>query len=390
MDSVFEKLNLYTMNTYKRFKVSFESGSGMYLYSYDGKRYIDFLAGIAVNILGHSHEVVVNAIKEQAEKLLHVSNLYYIKEQADLAELLVEHSCCDRAFFCNSGAEANEAALKIARKWGSEKKKYKVLSFKNSFHGRTIATLALTGQTKYQEGFGPFPEGFDYVNFNNFEDFTKKADDKTIAVFVEFVQGEGGINVAKRSFIEKVYEFCKENGILFVADEIQTGMGRTGKLFACEHYDIKPDIITLAKGIAAGLPMGVVLSKEEVASTMDFGSHGSTFGGNPFVSFVAYKVLDFVLSSNLINHAKQMGDYLLEKLKEAVEESDKVKSVEGLGLMVGVRFKDKHMVDEIVNKALDNGILVGKAGDRTVRLEPPLIVEKEHIDKVIEFFRRNL
>ncbi len=390
MDSVFEKSNLYTMNTYKRFKVSFESGSGMYLYSYDGKRYIDFLAGIAVNILGHSHEVVVNAIKEQAEKLLHVSNLYYIKEQADLAELLVEHSCCDRAFFCNSGAEANEAALKIARKWGSEKKKYKVLSFKNSFHGRTIATLALTGQTKYQEGFGPFPEGFDYVNFNNFEDFTKKADDKTIAVFVEFVQGEGGINVAKRSFIEKVYEFCKENGILFVADEIQTGMGRTGKLFACEHYDIKPDIITLAKGIAAGLPMGVVLSKEEVASTMDFGSHGSTFGGNPFVSFVAYKGLDFVLSSNLINHAKQMGDYLLEKLKEAVEESDKVKSVEGLGLMVGVRFKDKHMVDEIVNKALDNGILVGKAGDRTVRLEPPLIVEKEHIDKVIEFFRRNL
>ena len=276
MDSIFEKSNLYTMSTYKRFKVSFESGSGMYLYSYDGKRYIDFLAGIAVNILGHSHEVVVNAIKEQAEKLLHVSNLYYIKEQADLAELLVEHSCCDRAFFCNSGAEANEAALKIARKWGSEKKKYKVLSFKNSFHGRTIATLALTGQTKYQEGFGPFPEGFDYVNFNNFEDFTKKADDKTIAVFVEFIQGEGGINVAKRSFIEKVYEFCKENDILFVADEIQTGMGRTGKLFACEHYDIKPDIITLAKGIAAGLPMGVVLSKEEVASTMDFGSHGST------------------------------------------------------------------------------------------------------------------
>ncbi len=390
MDSIFKKSDTYTINTYKRFKVAFKRGEGMYLYSYDGKEYLDFLAGIAVNILGHSHEVVVNAVKEQAEKLLHVSNLYYIKEQADFAELLVKHSCCDRAFFCNSGAEANETALKIARKWGIDKGKYKILSFKNSFHGRTIATLALTGQTKYQEGFGPFPDGFDYVEFNSFEDFKNKVDDKTVGIFVEFVQGEGGINVADKGFIEDVYRFCKDNNMLFIADEIQSGMGRTGKLFAYELYDVEPDIITLAKGIAAGLPMGVVLVKDDVASVMGFGSHGSTFGGNPFVSFVAYRVLDFVLNSGLIENAKQMGEYLLNRLKEAAEDSDKVENVEGLGLMVGVKFKDKGMVDDIVNKAFESGILVGKAGERTVRLEPPLIVEKSHIDVVAEFFRRNL
>ncbi len=390
MDSIFEKSDTYTMNTYKRFKVTFERGDGMYLYSHEGKEYLDFLAGIAVNILGHSHEVVISAIKKQAEKLLHVSNLYYIKEQADLAEMLANHSCCNRTFFCNSGAEANEAALKIARKWGKDKGKYKVLSFKNSFHGRTIATLALTGQTKYQEGFGPFPEGFDYVEFNNFEDFMKKADDKTAAIFVEFVQGEGGINVADKSFIKRVYEFCKANNMLFIADEIQTGMGRTGKLFAYEFYDIEPDIITLAKGMAAGLPMGAVLAKENIANVLDFGSHGSTFGGNPFVSFVAYKVLNFVLNSGLIDHAKQMGDYLLEKLKEVSKSTDDVEKVEGLGLMMGIKFKNKEIADEIVKKALDDGILVGKAGDRTVRLEPPLIVKREHVDRVVEFFRCNI
>ena len=390
MDSIFKKSDKYTMSTYRRFKVAFERGKGMYLYSYDGRKYIDFLAGIAVNILGHSHDVVVEAIKEQSERLLHVSNLYYIKEQADLAELLVKHSCCDRVFFCNSGAEANETALKIARKWGHDKDKYKILSFKNSFHGRTIATLALTGQTKYQEGFGPFPEGFNYVEFDNFEDFKNKVDDKTVGIFVEFIQGEGGINVADKGFIEDVYRFCKDNNMLFMADEIQSGMGRTGRLFAYEHYDIEPDIITLAKGIAAGLPMGVVLAKENVASVMGFGSHGSTFGGNPFVSFVAYKVLDFVLNSGLIDHAKQIGDYLLERLKDVAKDSGKVESVEGLGLMVGIKFKDKQIVDEIVNRALDSGILMGKAGEKTVRLEPPLIVEKVHIDKVVEFFRRNL
>ena len=389
MEGVFEKSDTFVMKTYKRFRVAFERGEGVYLYSLDGKRYLDFLAGIAVNTLGHSHEVVIRALREQAGKLIHVSNLYYIKEQAELAQLLVENSCCDRVFFSNSGAEANEAAIKIARKWGNPDR-FKILSFNNSFHGRTIATLALTGQRKYQKGFEPFPEGFEYVNFNDFEDFKVKVDRKTVAVFVEFVQGEGGINVADREFIKSVYDYCKENGILFIADEIQTGIGRTGKLFAYEHYGVEPDIITLAKGIASGLPMGATLAKGEVAEAFGFGDHGSTFGGNPLVSRVALDVLSFVLKEGLIEHAELLGDYLLKGLREVAKEKDSIVRVDGLGLMVGVEFCDKQKADDAVKKAFENNLLLGKAGEKTVRLEPPLIVEKAHIDMVLEFFRQHI
>lgn len=389
MEGVFEKSDKFVMKTYKRFRVAFERGEGVYLYSLDGRRYLDFLAGIAVNTLGHNHEVVVRALGEQAGKLIHVSNLYYIKEQAELAQLLVENSCCDRVFFSNSGAEANETAIKIARKWGNPDR-FKILSFNNSFHGRTIATLALTGQRKYQKGFEPFPEGFEYVNFNDFEDFKLKVDRKTVAVFVEFVQGEGGINVADREFIKSVYDYCKENGILFIADEIQTGIGRTGKLFAYEHYGVEPDIITLAKGIASGLPMGATLAKGEVAEALGFGDHGSTFGGNPLVSRVALDVLSFVIKEGLIEHAARVGDYLLKGLREVAKEKDDIVRVDGLGLMVGVEFFDKQRADDVVKKAFENNLLLGKAGEKTVRLEPPLIVEKAHIDMVLEFFRQHI
>ena len=389
MEGVFEKSDKFVMKTYKRFRVAFERGEGVYLYSLDGRRYLDFLAGIAVNTLGHSHEVVIRALGEQAGKLIHVSNLYYIKEQAELAQLLVENSCCDRVFFSNSGAEANETAIKIARKWGNPDR-FKILSFNNSFHGRTIATLALTGQRKYQKGFEPFPEGFEYVNFNDFEDFKVKVDRKTVAVFVEFVQGEGGINVADREFIKSVYDYCKENGILFIADEIQTGIGRTGKLFAYEHYGVEPDIITLAKGIASGLPMGATLAKGEVAEALGFGDHGSTFGGNPLVSRVALDVLSFVIKEGLIEHAELLGDYLLKGLREVAKEKDDIVRVDGLGLMVGVEFCDKQRADDVVKKAFENNLLLGKAGEKTVRLEPPLIVEKAHIDMVLEFFRQHI
>ena len=389
MEGVFEKSDTFVMKTYKRFRVAFERGEGVYLYSLDGRRYLDFLAGIAVNTLGHSHEVVIRALGEQAGKLIHVSNLYYIKEQAELAQLLVENSCCDRVFFSNSGAEANETAIKIARKWGNPDR-FKILSFNNSFHGRTIATLALTGQRKYQKGFEPFPEGFEYVNFNDFEDFKAKVDSRTAAVFVEFVQGEGGINVADREFIKSVYDYCKENGILFIADEIQTGIGRTGKLFAYEHYGVEPDIITLAKGIASGLPMGATLAKGEVAEALGFGDHGSTFGGNPLVSRVALDVLSFVIKEGLIEHAALVGDYLLKGLREVAKEKDNIVRVDGLGLMVGVEFFDKQRADDVVKKAFENNLLLGKAGEKTVRLEPPLIVEKAHIDMVLEFFRQHI
>ena len=389
MEAVFEKSDAFVMKTYKRFRVAFEYGKGVYLYSLDGKQYLDFLAGIAVNTLGHSHEVVVQALQEQAEKLIHVSNLYYIKEQAELAQLLVENSCCDKVFFSNSGAEANETAIKIARKWGNPEK-FKILSFNNSFHGRTIATLALTGQKKYQKGFEPFPDGFEYVNFNDFSDFKSKVDEKTVAVFVEFVQGEGGINVADREFIKSVYDYCKDNGMLFIADEIQTGIGRTGKLFAYEHYGIEPDIITLAKGIASGFPMGATLAKGDVADALGFGDHGSTFGGNPLACRVAFGVLGYVLKRGLVEHAALLGDYLLKGLGEIAEEKDDIVRVDGLGLMVGVEFSDRKKAEDIVKKAFEHYILLGKAGEKTVRLEPPLIVEKPHIDKVLEFFRQHI
>ncbi len=389
MEAVFEKADAFVMKTYKRFRVAFEYGKGVYLYSLDGKQYLDFLAGIAVNTLGHSHEVVVQALQEQAEKLIHVSNLYYIKEQAELAQLLVENSCCDKVFFSNSGAEANETAIKIARKWGNPER-FKILSFNNSFHGRTIATLALTGQKKYQKGFEPFPDGFEYVNFNDFSDFKSKVDEKTVAVFVEFVQGEGGINVADREFIKSVYDYCKDNGMLFIADEIQTGIGRTGKLFAYEHYSIEPDIITLAKGIASGFPMGATLAKGDVAGALGFGDHGSTFGGNPLACRVAFGVLGYVLKRGLVEHAALLGDYLLKGLGEIAEEKDDIVRVDGLGLMVGVEFSDRKKAEDIVKKAFEHYILLGKAGEKTVRLEPPLIVEKPHIDKVLEFFRQHI
>ncbi len=389
MEAVFEKSDAFVMKTYKRFRVAFEYGKGVYLYSLDGKQYLDFLAGIAVNTLGHSHEVVVQALQEQAEKLIHVSNLYYIKEQAEFAQLLVENSCCDKVFFSNSGAEANETAIKIARKWGNPEK-FKILSFNNSFHGRTIATLALTGQKKYQKGFEPFPDGFEYVNFNDFSDFKSKVDEKTVAVFVEFVQGEGGINVADREFIKSVYDYCKDNGMLFIADEIQTGIGRTGKLFAYEHYSIEPDIITLAKGIASGFPMGATLAKGDVAGALGFGDHGSTFGGNPLACRVAFGVLGYVLKRGLVEHAALLGDYLLKGLGEIAEEKDDIVRVDGLGLMVGVEFSDRKKAEDIVKKAFEHYILLGKAGEKTVRLEPPLIVEKPHIDKVLEFFRQHI
>ena len=389
MEAVFEKSDAFVMKTYKRFRVAFEYGKGVYLYSLDGKQYLDFLAGIAVNTLGHSHEVVVQALQEQAEKLIHVSNLYYIKEQAELAQLLVENSCCDKVFFSNSGAEANETAIKIARKWGNPER-FKILSFNNSFHGRTIATLALTGQKKYQKGFEPFPDGFEYVNFNDFSDFKSKVDEKTVAVFVEFVQGEGGINVADREFIKSVYDYCKDNGMLFIADEIQTGIGRTGKLFAYEHYGIEPDIITLAKGIASGFPMGATLAKGDVADALGFGDHGSTFGGNPLACRVAFGVLGYLLKRGLVEHAALLGDYLLKGLREIAEEKDDIVRVDGLGLMVGVEFSDRKKAEDIVKKAFEHYILLGKAGEKTVRLEPPLIVEKPHIDKVLEFFRQHI
>lgn len=384
--NIFEQSDKYTANTYKRAKVCFDYGKGMYLYDENGNAYLDFLAGIAVNILGHSHKIVSNALCEQAKKLIHVSNLYYIKEQAQAAQILVEHSCADKVFFCNSGAEANEAAIKLARLYGKNRKN--ILTFEHSFHGRTITTLAATGQKKYQEGFEPLTQGFIYAKYNDIDDFYNKINKDVCAVMIEFIQGEGGINQAQKEFVGQVINYCQKNDVLLIDDEIQTGMGRTSKFFAYELYECKPDIITMAKGLAAGVPIGAMLAKDYVASIFTPGSHGSTFGGNPLATKVASEVLNFIFSNNILSHVKQMGEYIIDQLSRLQSRKNTIKSVKGRGLIVGIAI-DKPC-DEIVEKALESKILIGKAGSDTLRFEPPLIVEKEDVDKLIEFLDSTL
>ncbi len=386
---VFDKTHQFIMNTYKRFPLAFVKGEGIYLFDEKGDRYLDFLAGIAVNILGHSHSVIKEAVKYQSERLIHVSNLYYIKEQADLAEMLVKHSCADKVFFSNSGAEANETAIKLARLYGKGKK-HKIITMQNSFHGRTIASLSATGQTKYQKGFEPMTPGFVYANFNDFDDFKKKADDSVCAVMVEFIQGEGGINAASYDYIQNIYKFCKDNDILFVADEIQTGMGRTGKLFAYEHYGVEPDIITMAKGLGGGVPIGATLAKNSVADVFTYGTHGSTFGGNPLVCYVSLSILQYILNNNIITKVKENGNYFIKELTNIVKNRDNILKVDGMGLIVGLHTKSSEYTKAIVKKAMENKILIGQAGTSSIRFEPPLIVEKEHIDTVIDFLDKNL
>ncbi len=387
--NVFDKTHNFITGTYKRFPVAFERGEGMYLYDDRGSEYLDFLAGIAVNVLGHSHKIIKEAIAYQSQRLIHVSNLYYIKEQADLAEYLIGHSVLDKVFFCNSGAEANESAIKLARLYG-EGKRYKIITMEDSFHGRTLASLSATGQKKYHKGFEPMPAGFEYAKLDDFNDLKDKADDKTVAVIVEFIQGEGGINVADRDYMKKVYDFCKSRDMLFIADEVQTGGGRTGRFFAYEYFGIEPDIVTLAKSLGGGLPIGAMLAKDAVAKYFTHGTHGSTFGGSPFVSYVSLQTVKYIVESGLMKHAEEVGAYFLNKLKDIAKKSKDVESASGMGLILGLHMKDEEKATNLVAKALDNKILIGKAGGSTVRFEPPLIVEKEHVDIVIDFLDNEL
>jgi len=384
-----EKTAQFIMGTYKRLDVVFEKGEGLYLFDTYGNKYLDFLAGIAVNILGYSHPVIVKSIKEQADKLIHISNLYHIKEQADLAEFLINKSVLDKAFFCNSGAEANEAAIKIARLYGKGER-YKIIAMENSFHGRTMATLSATGQKKYHKGFEPMLEGFDFAKFNDFDDFKSKVDDSVCAVMLELVQGEGGINLASRQYIRDLYSYCKENDILLMIDEVQTGMCRSGKLFAYEYYGIEPDVVTLSKALGGGVPIGALLAKNKVADYFKPSTHGSTFGGNPFVSSVSLSVLEFVTEENFLAHIEDMGNYFLDGLKNIAKDKKQIESVGGIGLILGIHFKNPKDADSLVQKAFKRKILIGKAGDSSVRFEPPLIVEKHHIDEVLNFLKEVL
>ena len=377
----------YYFNTFgSRLPVVFEYGEGATLYDSQGQKYMDFVAGIAVNTLGYNHPALKEAIAKQAEKLLHCSNLFYIESQAQLAKTLVENSCGDKVFLCNSGAEANEGAIKLARKYFYSKNlyKYEIITTLNSFHGRTMATLAATGQEKYQKPFEPLPTGFVHVPFNDIEAVEKAVSYKTCAVMVEPIQGEGGVIPATAQYMKALRKLCDDKGILLIFDEVQTGIGRTGKLFGYEHYDIEPDIFTLAKGLGGGVPIGAVVAKDFVASAMEPGDHGSTFGGNPLACSAALAVLSSVLKEGFLENVKAVGEYFTSKLLELKEKFPFIREVRGKGLMLGMELENTISGKKVVLDMLHKGFIINCTGNNTLRFVPPLIIEKEDIDSLVE------
>jgi len=337
----------YVMQSYSRIPLVIDKGKGVRVWDKEGGEYLDFISGIGVNAIGHCHSEILRALTHQAKRLLHCSNLYYIEPQANLARALCEVSFADKVFFSNSGAEANEAAIKLARRWGKGKR-YEIITMEESFHGRTLTTLRATAQTKYQKGFGPFPPGFKYSPFNDLERLKESISEKTCAIMLEPIQGEGGIRMASEDFMEGVWEICRGKRILLILDEIQCGLGRTGKMFAYQHYGIEPDIMTLAKPLAGGLPMGATLAKEEVASLFKPGDHASTFGGNPLVSSAALAFLKVMEEENLVKKAEEIGEYFGERLKELKAKYSLIKEIRGKGLMRGIEleFEGKGVVEK--------------------------------------------
>jgi len=387
LNEIIEMDKKYFMNTFgDRTPVCFDYGKGINLWDIEGKKYYDFLGGIAVSAVGHSHPKLVEAIKTQAEKFIHCSNLYYIEPQAKLAKLLVENSCADKVFFANSGAEANEGAIKLARIYFKKKgmpEKYEIITLEKSFHGRTLATIAATGQDKYQKPYCPLTPSFLKVPINDLEALEKSINGTTCAVLIEPIQGESGVNLTTKEYLQGVRKLCDEKGILLIFDEVQCGLGRTGKLFAYEHFGVEPDIFTLAKALGGGFPIGALLAKEHVASAFEPGDHGSTFGGNPLACAAALAAMEIILSENLVENSEKMGNYLVEKLTELAGKYSLIKEIRGKGLMVGIQLTSEN-APEIKNKCFEKGYLVGSVGKNIIRLLPPLIVTKQDIDGFVD------
>lgn len=371
----------YVMNTYGRLPIVIDKGEGCYVWDLDGNRYLDLVAGIAVNSLGHSHPAVTKAIQEQCGKLLHCSNLYWIENQVKLAKLLVEKSGLGKAFFCNSGAEANEAAIKLARKWGNGEK-YHIITMQKSFHGRTLGSLAATAQEKYQKAFRPLPEGFSAVPLGDLEALEKEIRPETCAIMLEPIQGESGIHVPSKEYMQGVQALCRKHHILLILDEVQTGLGRTGKAFAFQNFGLEPDIISLAKAIANGVPMGAIVAKTEVADCFQPGDHATTFGGTPIASAAGFAACSILLEDDFLANVQEVGQYFREQLQGIAERhSGMIQEVRGMGLMIGCELTGS--AKDAAARLLEQGVLVNSIGDHVLRFVPPLVISKEQIDEFI-------
>ena len=387
MDSqkLMEQSRNHICQTYNRYNLALARGSGCYLWDQEGRQYLDFLAGIAVCNLGHCPREIAQVMYEQAQQLVHVSNLYYTEPQVRLAEALTESCFADKVFFCNSGAEANEAAIKLARKYsrkGYGPGRYGIITMKDSFHGRTLATLSATGQQKIQEGFEPLVDGFRYVEFDNLDAVAKAIDKTVCAVLVEPIQGEGGVRVPDSKYLQGLRELCASHDLLLIYDEIQVGMGRTGKLFSHQHEGVNPDIMTLAKALANGMPIGAMLTTDKVAEAFSPGSHASTFGGTPLVTAVALEVFRQISAASFLEQVRRVGEYFQQRLLALGEKYPFIKEVRGRGLILGIELDFPG--SEIVGQCQDRGVLINCTAEKVLRFLPPLIVTSTEVDRFVE------
>jgi acetylornithine/N-succinyldiaminopimelate aminotransferase len=381
-DRAQEIANKYHVDLYGRYPLTLTEGKGVYVKATNGKEYLDALAGIAVNSVGHCHPKVVKAIQDQAAKLIHISNFYYSEPQSELVKLLAEISGLDRAFLCNSGAEAVEGSIKLARKYATTKGKTgSIISMENCFHGRTLGTIAM-GKEKYQKGFKPLPGGFEQVPANDITAIKNKINDNTIAVILEPIQGEGGIHRVEEAYFKELRELCDRHDALLILDEIQSGIARTGKMFAFQHYDVKPDIITSAKALGGGFPIGAVIAREKVASAISHGEHGTTYGGNPLACAASIAALSVIIDNNLAEQATEKGEYFMNKVRDVAEGWDAIKDVRGKGLMIGVELNFEG--GKVVEEMMDRGVLSNCASNTVMRIVPPLIITKKELDRVFD------
>ena len=375
----------YVVHTYNRYSLVLVRGKGTRVWDAEGKEYLDFVAGLAVCNLGHCHPKVVKAIQNQAEKLIHVSNFYYITPQIELASLLCKNSFADKAFFCNSGAEANEGAIKLARKYAKEKlggDRYEIITMERSFHGRTLATLTATGQEKFHKGYAPLVPGFKYVPFNDVASVRGAIDSKTCAILIEPIQGEGGVNCPSEGYLKSLREICDEKGILLIYDEVQVGMGRTGKLFAYEHDGVEPDILTLAKSLAGGVPIGAFLTTDKVAEAFKPGDHASTFGGNPLATAAGVAAVSALLEEGMLDNCRKVGAYFLSRLEEMKKRFPFIREVRGKGLILGMELDMDGAA--FVREMMQRGFLINCTMGNVLRFLPPLIVTQKEVDQMME------